>query len=115
MALRHQSEEEQAAYISLAKKDKRLKAEAYCLQRERKQFLSSVQSGSYKERWTKEEEWESETPMKQKWTDSELEARLCSGRIVWRNALGTDGVYEYQGIMKWKKNTDRERGAAYHL
>ena len=107
VALRKRSEEEREAYQTLSKRDKGVKAAAYLLEKEGKQYMSSIQHASAKERWTHVGEWESHLQM--------AEELAVSGRITWREALGTPGVYEYKDTQKWRHEAEHERGIKYSL
>lgn len=86
----------------MSKKEVGLFATLCLLKDKAPKFMQAKQEMSQGTSLTKGEAWESELQMSQRFSQEEFEARLNSGRVLWRNDPWTPGIFQYldQGDIK---------------
>ena len=98
---------------ALPKKEKGQNAAEWLMSIEGKKYIHVKKAVAASQKLKKEEAWESEKTMLDRFGQSELEAHLWSGRITYRKDPSTPGVYQYQDTQNWTTTTEVNRTSAW--
>ena len=114
-ALKAGSEKDKKEFDALSKKEKGLAACQWLLEKEGKQYLSALKQVSVGDKLTREDKWDSELQILQKFSKPELDLHIQSGRVQWRECPTTWGVFEYKDTQNWTRqvSTSRTSGKEY--
>ena len=107
-ALKAGSEEAKQEFEALSKKDKGIAACAWLLEKEGKQYLSALKKVSVGDKLTRQDKWDSELQILQKFSKVELDLHIQSARVQWRECPTTWGVFEYKDTQNWS-STKRKK------
>ena len=88
-------------FEALSKKDKGIAACAWHLEKEGKQYLSALKKVSVGDKFTSQDNWDSELQILQKFSKPELDLHIQSG-TTW-------GVYEYKDTQNWSREVLKGR------
>ena len=110
--LKNNPQEQPSGEVSKAEKGQR--AAAWLLQSQGKQYLHPSRQVSAIETVKKNNTWESEKQMLDKFDWNEFEAHLASGRIQWREDPTTPGFYNYKDTQSYTGELSVGRGNHWH-
>ena len=98
----------------VSKKEKGLRAAAWLLQTQGKRYLHASRQVAAVETVKKNNTWESEKQMLDRFGWDEFELHQASGRIVWRSDPTTPGVYQYKDTQSYTGDISVGRGNHWH-
>ena len=98
---------------ALPKKEKGMKAAEWLMAIEGKKYVHVKKAVAASQKLKKEEAWESEKTMLDRFGKEELEAHLWSGRITYRKDPNTPGVYQYQDTQCWTTTVEVNRTSSW--
>ena len=102
-ALKNGPEKDKEEFDALSKKDKGIAA---C---QGKQYLGVLKQVSVGDKLTREDKWDSEIQILQKFSKKELDLHIQSGRVQWRECPTTWGVFEYKDTQNWSRQVSTSR------
>ena len=101
---------EKEDHEKLGKVERGLSAALWLMKKECKKYVHTAREEAQREKLTKEDTWESEKQMLNKFSEEEFYKHLDSGRIVYRSDPSTHGVWQYKDTQSYKKETAISRG-----
>ena len=94
----------------LGKVEKGLSAALWLMKKECKKYVHTSREVAQREKMTKEDTWESEKQMLNKFSETEFYKHIDSGRSVYRPDPSTHEVWQYKDTQSYKKETALSRG-----
>ena len=101
---------EKEEHDKLGKVEKGLSAALWLMRKECKKYVHTSREVAQREKMTKEDTWESEKQMLNKFSETEFYKHIDSGRIVYRPDPTTHDVWQYKDTQSYKKETALSRG-----